>query len=201
MEKEQQLDIWSFQWSSNSPSSECVPRPGEHFCVPVCWLIDNKSVSSLIKCPMPVIELHGDARERHNFFLLFTLKVNTKQRHVDTQCWKNIFDISFHEVSQKYALCLRSRQRAFLLPFASSHMFISTEKKTKRRRCRWYKSQNRTSELCCQPGGLNGKPANVLTLVIRQIKRDGAETHKKIHKSINLLKRPREKLPFASQHT
>lgn len=129
MEKEQQLDIWSFQWSSNSPSSECVPRPGEHFCVPVCWLIDNKSVSSLIKCPMPVIELHGDARERHNFFLLFTLKVNTKQRHVDTQCWKNIFDISFHEVSQKYALCLRSRQRAFLLPFASSHMFISTKKK------------------------------------------------------------------------
>lgn len=98
---------------------------------PRLLLIDNKSVSFLIKCPMPVIEPRvetNDGKEakrwntRRKKSEIFTLKSqHTKQKTNDTM---SLIFSRFHEVVAKYAFCLEAQ--AFQFCLHSSHMLRST---------------------------------------------------------------------------
>lgn len=89
-------------------------------------LIDNKSVSFLIKCPTPVIELWRHRRQREKWKKSLPLKSEHKTKE-QTHNVGNIFDISFHEVSQKYAFCLSTSIPSHsLIPY----VFASPKKET-----------------------------------------------------------------------
>lgn len=117
-EKKKQLDIWSFQRSSNS-FARSQTRPLLSYLrfesIFGAVVIDNKSVSFLIKRPMPVIEHWRRPNERKE---IFTLKKWTQNKRQDTQCLKHLwYFFLFAEISPKYAFCLRQRNILSFIPY------------------------------------------------------------------------------------
>jgi hypothetical protein len=99
-------------------------------------LIDNKSVSFLIKCPMPVIERLWRRCKQSSYPRKERRKrVNMKQKKRHTMLETSLRFLPF--TMPKYAFCLTRKHSKFsaLIPY------VFTEKK---------KRENLTSELSCQ---------------------------------------------------
>lgn len=150
-----------FSKSQRKTSLVCATRT---FLLSV--LIDNKSVSFLIKCPMPVIESSGDDEnnlrtpERKE-----KKRVNMKQKKRHTMLKTSLRFLPF--TMPKYAFCLNRKHSEFssLIPYV-------------------FTKKNLTSELCCQR--INDFTRRVNFLSGNRV--EETQDLQKNSKSINLLK-------------